>query len=75
MKHKKRTQPTFSTKTFTCHPININTKTDQNQANKKRTKFKFSKKSYIPINPVPDWHNPKNQNEPKTEKHPFLVRF
>ncbi len=37
--------------------------------------MKFLKKSYQPITPVPDWHNPKNQNEPKTEKHPFLVRF
>ena len=43
--------------------------------NQKRTKMKILKKSYHLINPVLDWHKPENQNEPKNEKHPFLVRF
>ncbi len=54
---------------------NVRTKTDQDQGNKKRTKMKFSKISHYPINPEPDWHNPKNQNAPMCEKQPFLVRF
>ncbi len=37
MKNKNRTHPTFTTKTVTHHPTNIHPKTDQNQANKKRT--------------------------------------
>ncbi len=37
--------------------------------------MKISKKSYHPINPVSDWHNPENQNAPMCKKHPFLVRF
>ncbi len=37
--------------------------------------MKFSKIYKCPINPYPDRHNPKNQNEPKTEKRPFCVRF
>ena len=52
--------------------------TPQNQQkiqNQKRTKMKFSKFSQYPINPDTDWYKPQNQNEPKTEKHPFLVRF
>ena len=37
--------------------------------------MKILKKSYHLINPVSDWHKPETQNEPKNEKHPFLVRF
>ncbi len=42
---------------------------------KNEPKLKISKIYKNPINPDTDWHNPKNKNEPKTEKHPFLVRF
>ncbi len=37
--------------------------------------MKISKNSYHPINPVSDRHKSEIQNEPKTEKQPFLVRF
>ncbi len=75
MKNKKRLHPTFTTKTATHHPKNIHQKTDHNQANKNEPNRKFQKVSYTPINPVPDWHNPKNQNVHRNEKRPFCVRF
>ena len=43
MKNKKLTQHIKTTKTNIRHPKNIHQKTDQNQANKKRTKMKISK--------------------------------
>ena len=57
-----------------CNP-NINDWIWKNTEKEKRTKMKISKNSYRPINPVSYWHKPEYQNEPKTEKHPFLVRF
>ncbi len=75
MKNENRTQPTLSTKTVIRYPKNIRPKTDHNQENKNVQKRKFQKVSYTPINPVPDWHNPKNQNVHRNEKRPFCVRF
>ncbi len=75
MKNKTRTHPTFSTKTVTRYPKNIRPKTTITEQIKNEPKMKNSKFSKTSINPVPDRHNPKNQNEPKTEKQPFLVRF
>ncbi len=75
MKNKKRTQSIFSTKFATRHPKNIHPKTDHNQANKNVPNRKFQKVSYTLINPLPDWHNPKNPNVHRNEKQPFCVRF
>ncbi len=75
MINKNRTQPISSTKTDTRHPKNIHPKTDHNQGNKNVPNRKFQKVSYTPINPVPDWHNPKSQNVRRNEKRPFCVRF
>ncbi len=43
MKNKNHTLSITSSKTVTRHTKNIHAKTDHNQANKKRTKMKFSK--------------------------------
>ena len=75
MKYNNRTQPILSTKTDTRYPKIIHPKTDQNHGNKNVPNRKFQKVSYHLINPVSDWHNPENQNVPRNEKHPFLVRF
>ncbi len=75
MKNKKPTQLTLTTKTGTLHPKNIHPKIDHNQANKNVQNRKFQKVSYTLINPVPDWHNPKNQNVHRNEKRLFCVRL
>ena len=75
MKHKNRLHPIFTTKTDTRHPKNIHQKPTKIKEIKNEPKMKNSEFSKTSINPVPDWHNPKLQNEPKTEKQPFLVRF
>ena len=75
MKINNRPQLITSTKTITRHPNNIHSKTDHNQANQNVPNRKFQKVSYTPINPVPDWYNPKRQNVHRNEKRPFCVRF
>ena len=75
MKNKNRLHLTFTTKTATRHPKNIHQKLTKIKQIKNVPKVKNSEFSKTPINPVPDWHNPKLQNVPKTEKQPFLVRF
>ncbi len=37
--------------------------------------MKNSEFSKTPINPVPDWNNPKYKNAQMCKKHPFFVRF
>ncbi len=71
MKNKTRPQPIISTKSTEIS----RQKTDYNQANKNVPNRKFQKVSYTPINPVPDWHNPKFRNVHRNEKQPFCVRF
>ncbi len=75
MKNENRLYFTFTTKTATRHPKNIHQKLTITEQIKNEPKMKNSEFPKTPINPVPDWHNPKLQNEPKTEKQPFLVRF
>ncbi len=75
MKHKKRTQHIKTTKTGTRHPKNIHQKTTITEQIKNAQKMKNSKFSKTPINPVPDWYNPKYQNAQMCKKHPFFVRF
>ena len=53
---------------------NFTTKTDHNQGHKKRTQMKKSKFSKYPINPVPDWYNPKSKRTQK-QKTAFLCTF
>ncbi len=75
MKNRNRLHLICTTKTGTRHPKNVHPKTDQNQANKNVHKMKISNFSKTPINPVPYWYNPKNQNVHRNEKRPFCVRF
>ena len=75
MKNKKPTQPTFSTKTDTHYPKNIHTKTDQNQANKKRTKMKISKSIVHTYKPSPRLAKPQKSKRTQKRKTPFLCTF
>ncbi len=75
MKIKNRTHPTCTTKTATRHPKIFTQELTITKQIKNEPKMKNPEFSKTPINPVPDWYKPKLQNEPKTEKKPFLVRF
>ncbi len=75
MKNKKHTQPTFSTKTTTHHPKNIHTKTDNNQAIKKRTQMKISKKIVHTYKPSPRLLQPQKAKRTQKRKTAFFGTF
>ena len=75
MKNKTRTQPTLSTQTFTSNPKNLCPKTAHNQADKKRTKMKFSKKIVPPYNLSPRLAKPQKAKRTKKRKTAFFGTF